>query len=137
MPSRNGPPGPGAMPPGAAFPAAGPPHMFGEQMRPMQPQRLPPSAGPMRMPTVCLYIPLLTYIISRGLTEILWQHDMFQIIFKFLLNPYVTEFSWNASKWSNAIWLSNVHGISNGHSLSSSMFSVVIIVVYYSCIYVG
>lgn len=55
MPSRSGPPGPGAMPPGAGFPGAGPPHMFGEQMRPMQPQRLPPSAGPMRMPTVCLY----------------------------------------------------------------------------------
>lgn len=55
MPSRNGPPGPGAMPPGAGFPGAGPPHIFGEQMRPMQPQRLPPSAGPMRMPTVCLY----------------------------------------------------------------------------------
>uniref|UniRef100_A0AAF5Q305 LisH domain-containing protein n=2 Tax=Wuchereria bancrofti TaxID=6293 RepID=A0AAF5Q305_WUCBA len=51
MPSRNGPPGPGAMPPGAGFPGAGPPHIFGEQMRPMQPQRLPPSAGPMRMPT--------------------------------------------------------------------------------------
>uniref|UniRef100_A0A0R3RWN8 LisH domain-containing protein n=1 Tax=Elaeophora elaphi TaxID=1147741 RepID=A0A0R3RWN8_9BILA len=51
MPSRNGPPGPGAMPPGAGFPGAGPPHMFGEQMRPMQPQRLPPSAGPMRVPT--------------------------------------------------------------------------------------
>ncbi|VBB33034.1 unnamed protein product [Acanthocheilonema viteae] len=55
MPSRNGPPGPGPMPPGAGFPGAGPPHMFGEQMRPMQPQRLPPSAGPMRMPTVRLH----------------------------------------------------------------------------------
>lgn len=48
---RSGPPGPGGIPPGAGFPG-GAPHMFGDQMRPMQPQRLPPSAGPMRMPTV-------------------------------------------------------------------------------------
>ncbi|VDN55564.1 unnamed protein product [Dracunculus medinensis] len=47
---RSGPPGPGGIPPGAGFPG-GAPHMFGDQMRPMQPQRLPPSAGPMRMPT--------------------------------------------------------------------------------------
>ncbi|MFH4978597.1 hypothetical protein AB6A40_005306 [Gnathostoma spinigerum] len=49
---RTGPPGPGGMPPGAGFPG-GPPHMFAnsEQMRAIQPQRLPPNAGPMRMPT--------------------------------------------------------------------------------------
>uniref|UniRef100_A0A0M3HYR5 LisH domain-containing protein n=2 Tax=Ascaris TaxID=6251 RepID=A0A0M3HYR5_ASCLU len=51
--ARSGPPGPGGIPPGAGFPGGGPPHMFAgaDQMRPMQPQRLPPNAGPMRMPT--------------------------------------------------------------------------------------
>ena len=61
--ARNGPPGPGGMPP-AGFPGGAPPHMFagGDQMRSLSAQRLPPNAGPMRMPTVIFYMAFFLYL---------------------------------------------------------------------------